>query len=490
MNTSTISSKLRRLVLRASLRFMKVHEIYDRTVEQLGRSGPPQSSRQGLESLLTKVNQNNPHFRGQFTEFLQEVADADDQEFLRLYAQLPVYSKQDYATAGTRVMSERFAQTFRDRELRFSGNPLTTLRRLRAGDFMLPMSTGGSTSLPLTVYMDKTHTFEMLFTFFKCWRKMGWNLGDKMLVFYPADTYNIEEFAKFNRISRLTGFRLLPFRKIDEPTVRSLVEELNRFRPKLLLVFPSPMNMVAHAVEKYDLPLKHQPELINVSGETFFDCQRANIQRVFSNSRIEDSYGSVELGEIAHEDGDGLEGFADVAYVESQPNEAGMPELITTRLGLDTFPFIRYKMKDIAEVERRNGTFVLKKIEGKDQNFILSDSSRRLYPSFFNRFVNAMNERFDDAIIEVKVYEKGQRELDVLFITRDEANHQPIRQEAARYLREKIGDKMRYNVQFVDFIDHDYRKKYRVIQRLGDVEYAGGIVGDEEKLARIDGPAP
>ena len=61
----------------------------------------------------------------------------------------------------------------------------------------------------------------------------------------------------------------------------------------MLLVFPSPLNMIAETIRKYDLPLKHHPELINTSGETFFDCQRKNIASVFTRSKVEDSYGSV-----------------------------------------------------------------------------------------------------------------------------------------------------------------------------------------------------
>ena len=45
---------------------------------------------------------------------------------------------------------------------------------------------------------------------------------------------------------------------------------------------------------------------------------------------------------------------------------------------------------------------------------------------------------------------------------------------------------MRYNVRFVDFIDHDYRRKYRVIERIGDVEFAGGMVGDQRKADTIE----
>ena len=44
---------------------------------------------------------------------------------------------------------------------------------------------------------------------------------------------------------------------------------------------------------------------------------------------------------------------------------------------------------------------------------------------------------------------------------------------------------MSYDVKCVDFIDHDYRRKYRVIQRSGEVEFAGGMVGDSRKAKAI-----
>jgi phenylacetate-coenzyme A ligase PaaK-like adenylate-forming protein len=224
-----------------------------------------------------------------------------------------------------------------ERALPFDGKPMAFLNRLRRGDFLMPMATGGSTSTPLAVWMTKRHMFFMLFTFFKCWYRMGWRPGDRMLVFYPRNTYNIDEMARYNRFSWLTGFRIHLFSRIDEPTIRELVSELNRFRPRMLLVFPSPMNMIADTIRKKGLPLQHHPDLINVSGETFFDCQRRNIQEVFSRSKLEDSYGSVELGEIAHEMDEGLEIFANVAYVETEPNDQGQPEMIVTRLGLSIF---------------------------------------------------------------------------------------------------------------------------------------------------------
>ena len=175
-----------------------------------------------------------------------------------------------------------------------------------------------------------------------------------------------------------------------------------------------------------------------------------------------------------------------MAYVETEPNEAGQPEMIVTRLGLSDFPFIRYKMKDIADVELvtdANGQqrYVITKIEGKDSNFILSDRGERFYPSYFNRLVNRLNEQVGDSIREIKVIERAQRELEIQLIVDKDSRREEIVDTTQRWLEETMSRQMQYHIRFVDFIDHDYRRKYRVIERIGDIEFAGGIVGDQNK---------
>jgi phenylacetate-coenzyme A ligase PaaK-like adenylate-forming protein len=468
-----------------------VSKLYREVVvgERLSNVRP--QMRRDLQDLLEKVNSNNPWFKGKFNDFLDTNRNASDEAFFANFARLPSMTKQDYAEAGQAVMEESLAKSdAKSRQLVVEGRPLESIMRLRRGDFLMPMATGGSSALPLVVWMTKHHMFSMLFTFFKCWYRMGWRPGERMMIFYPKNTYNIDDMVKFNGFSWLTGFRYHLFDKINEQTVRGLVDDLNRFKPKLLLVFPSPMNMIAHTIRRYKLDLRHHPELINVSGETFFDCQRRNIESVFTRSKVEDSYGSVELGEIAHETRGGLEIFANVAYVETEPNDAGQPEMVVTRLHLSDFPFIRYKMKDIANVEfvrdeEGQERFLLTKIEGKDSNYILSDRGQRFYPSFFNGFVNRLNERFSNAIIEIKVYERDQRELEIQYIVRVGSDEAAITEETRRRLQAEMSPNMEFSVKFVDFIDHDYRRKYRVIERIGDVEFAGGIVGDEKKSRTV-----
>jgi phenylacetate-coenzyme A ligase PaaK-like adenylate-forming protein len=483
---------MRRWLYQILFRLLGISRLYRQIVVEDRFTGIRGRIRGDLTRLLTFVNENNPFFEGRFTEFLKDNRDVDDETFLANYARLPALSKEDYARAGQQVMSQPWPTVDPGQvELQVAGRPVASLRRLRQGNFLMPMATGGSSALPLVVYMTRHHMFSMLFTFFKCWYRMGWRPGQRMLIFYPRNTYNIDDMMKFNRFSRITGFRYHLFDHIDEPTVRGLVDDLNRYRPHLLLVFPSPLNMIAHTIRRHRLPLQHQPPLINVSGETFFDCQRRNIADVFPESRIEDSYGSVELGEIAHETDGGLEIFAQAAYVETEPNEAGQPEMIVTSLLTRDFPFIRYKMRDIADVvfdvdaEGRQ-RYLIRRIEGKDSNYILSARGQRFYPSFFNRLVNHLNRQVDDAIIEIKVRERNQAEMEICFIVRDPHQQESIHELTTQYLRQELDADMDYVVRFVDFIDHDYRRKYRVIERMGDVEFAGGMVGDERKAATIE----
>lgn len=483
---------LRRWFYQFMFRFVGIDKLYEEVVEQDQFQNVQTSIRQDLVKLLTSVNRNNPHFEGQFTEFLNRTETLDEAAFFAEYARLPALTKQDYAEAGPSVMARPWCNVDPNQSgLVVNGQVWGALKRLRQGGFLMTMATGGSTSLPLIVRMTKLHMFSMLFTFFKCWYRMGWRPGDRMLIFYPRNTYNIDDMVKFNRYSWLVGFRYHLFDRLDDHTVRRLVDDLNRFKPELLLVFPSPMNMIAHSIRRLGLELKHQPAMINVSGETFFDCQRKNIRSVFPNSRVEDSYGSVELGELGHETPEGgLEIFSKVAYVETVANEVGQPEMVITRLGLSDFPFIRYKMKDIAHVELRKYAggrekWVITKIEGKDSNFILSDSGQRFYPSFFNQLVNDLNPLVDESVVEIKVIERGQRVLVVQFILRDRRFESKVSTEARKLLRQRLSDRMEYEIHFVEFIDHDYRRKYRVIERMGDLEFAGGMVGDDRKTAAI-----
>ena len=90
-----------KLLYRMIFRWVGVREIYDEVVVQDRLTDINRGIRADLQQLLIDVNEKNPFFRGAFTEFLKDNAEADDATFFAEYAKLPTMSKQDYAEAGT-----------------------------------------------------------------------------------------------------------------------------------------------------------------------------------------------------------------------------------------------------------------------------------------------------------------------------------------------------------------------------------------------------
>src|SRR5688572_13466074 len=99
-----------RWLYRLIKRFVGVRELYREVVLEDRTTNLRGHIRHDLAALLTKVDADNPFFRGQFTQFLKAHAADDDEAFLAAYAQLPVFTKEDYARAGQAVMNGRWTQ--------------------------------------------------------------------------------------------------------------------------------------------------------------------------------------------------------------------------------------------------------------------------------------------------------------------------------------------------------------------------------------------
>ena len=148
-------------------RFIGVRDLYQEVVEQDRLTNIRPQIRSDLNSLLRSANEDSEFFRGKFDEFFRETEGVSDEAFFAAYAKLPALSKNDYAEAGQSVMTDRWARVDPElAELKVQGKPMQSIRRLRRGDYLMQMATGGSTALPLSVTMTKHHMFSMLFTFF------------------------------------------------------------------------------------------------------------------------------------------------------------------------------------------------------------------------------------------------------------------------------------------------------------------------------------
>lgn len=428
--------------------FGKMLPIYREVVLN---NGSPKKTRQNIEQLLRVLNTENNFFRNTFSDFLKMVADQNDEFFFDAFAKLPPLSKDDYLKAGKDIITGKEKPKL-DLPSFFGG-----LKNLRK-DWSFSMMTGGSSKKPLRVYMDKYHATRMAFSFFKCWYLMGWRPGHKMILIYPKGVYDLDLFEKFNTISHLTGCRVFFFED-ERDTLKQIAKTIDSYRPDLIITFPSSLNRMARALNRGDIFIDNHPKMINVSGETFLDCQKTNCQNAFPQTLIEDSYGSVELGEIAHETSYGLEVFSNFAYAETIPSSHGKEEIIVTIHDHAYFPFIKYKMGDILTL--KNG--FISDIEGKSTNHI-EIGGLTIYPRDIDEFIKSLNLPITDVqlVIDTKITLKA-------------ISYENCESEIRSGFLKEFG--LDVDVHIVREIQHDYKKKYRVIKDVRqEDEFAGGVI--------------
>jgi phenylacetate-coenzyme A ligase PaaK-like adenylate-forming protein len=429
------------------------------------------SLRERLQYLL-ESSLKHEFFKERIGSFLEKNKDVNDEEFFKNWKELPILTKPDYVYINIEGKYPKISNNF-----------FVALYQLWSGRFTYQLATGGSSKLPLTVSMDKQHAFKMAFSFFLCWYKMGWRPGQKILIYYPDKIYDLEVFKHYRVLFDWIGVRFHTFSKID---VEDFIKQLNSYQPSILIIFPSPLNILSNKIHKKNLASFWQPKFINVSGETLFKCQRDNIQRIFYKSKLDDSYGSVELGEIAHEKYPGLlEVFDHHVFVETIDAEDGKKEMIATVFGNGYFPFIRYKMGDLMNIIEKDGKQYLCNIDGKASNK-MKLGKEIIYPRDLDKCITEINKVLNPkypVIIDARLI-KDEHTITLSIILSGKIHKlllNVVEHKAQQVFKERFGT--RPNIDFVEIFKHDYRLKYRaLVDKKDEHEWAGGIIGQEDKM--------
>ena len=434
--------------------------------------------RQSLVDLLAYANANVPFYEGRYTDFLKECDRLDDTEFYRAFAETPITTKQDLKNHNDAFKSRTLASKLDITDHGSNIHPVQMLWSLFIRkNFKVSISTGGSSGMPTYRWLDYDDANVMAQSFLESFSRNGWSRGEPFVVYYPLKSYFTDTYATFNSwLHRLFGFSVVPFETVDKQSVVALLETLKRQKATLLVIFPCVLQRVAEIMYRENIPPCETLKYINVSGEFFFDCSKAFIQTMFPNARIEMTYGSVELGELAHQHGQSsfdYEIFNEFSYVEESQNDS----LIITSLHQKAFPMIRYEMEDKAQVvNNANGTQYLMCLEGKNTDFLQINDGEKYYASFFNCCVNAMNEECGGNIIHFMMrYQGNSAQMNFVLKERNGSHEEYINAQTRQIMAETFPHFTDVTISFPAHFDHDYTRKFKIIgQGDGLAEVVGG----------------
>lgn len=217
----------------------------------------------------------------------------------------------------------------------------------------IPSRSSGSTGEPFSFYVSRGASSVNTAAKLRTWYQAGYRLGDRyMKIANGARHGKLKKWQ--DRINRCI---YVPFYSIDDETLKSILNTIEKQRPLYLRSYPAPLYLLARYRNSHP-GYTYTPRHVFTTGSTLTDAYRTEIEKAFGCDII-DSYsceGTPNTYETPQHDGYhvcGYYGIIEVLDDDGRPVTDGIGRVVSTDLWNLAHPFIRYDTQDLVEV--RNG---------------------------------------------------------------------------------------------------------------------------------------
>lgn len=387
-----------------------------------------------LRSLIEDAFRTNPFHRGRMDRAGVSVADIRSAEDLR---HLPVLRKDDIRNAGAGLFSEGYSP---------SNTQYTR--------------TGGSTGVPLQVYIDRNAQNWKFVAARRSNAWAGWHAGDKAAAVW-GDTEKGFHWKAWLR-------NTLQHRTIYLDTLRFSAERIRRFHSEILDFKPTVLMGHAHSVYQFARFCgEHGLRIPRVSGivttaMTLSKLERRTIEEVFE-ARVFNRYGCEELGIIASEseEHNGLHVFSEGLILEYLPTEVPDEyELVITDLLNRAMPMIRYAIGDVvhkaAGGQSKRGLERLQRVSGRTADFLYRPDGTPVFGiSLLDTYIIHIR-----GIHQAQMIQNDARQIDVLIVPTREFDADTVR-GVEEVIAKEFGRDVKAVVTTVEKLKLTERGKYR-----------------------------
>ncbi len=328
-----------------------------------------------LRSLLRDVNHINPFYERKFKGLTTDIETAESLQ------NLPFTTKDELREAFPQELSSGYRV-----------------------DDCIHESTSGSAGDVLNLYHDKMAEDYYTCIAFREYRGVKYDLRHKIA------------YTRFERFEKqiLENFGLL--RRYYVPvnyTARKQLDLLLQYKCEVISAYPSSLYEIAKVIEEdgVDFPAPH---FIVSHSELLTEQTRAFIQSVFG-CPVYNEYSSFEVYGIAsdcihygmhlHIDNNIVEIIKDGE--QAAPGEVG--EIVVTNLMNRAMPFIRYRTGDFGALDEDmctcgRGLPLLKKIEGRKDEYLVLSSGGKISPRIFD----PLDLIFHEYVTKFQIVQKGK----------------------------------------------------------------------------------
>lgn len=271
----------------------------------------------------------------------------------------------------------------------------------------LYITTGGSTGTPVGFHLQKGVSRPKEQAFLEAmWRRAGYEDGDRLVVVRG----HVTDSASRGRIDSYDPTRdwlMLSSYHLTLDRLAEYLEAVERFRPDILHIYPSAALILAEYLEKSGQSWRMPLKAVLCGSERLTIPQKRLLEKTFG-CRVYRWYGHSERVILAGEgrDSEYFYFFPQYGYVEFGPkDEDGFQEVIGTSFHNMAMPLIRYRTGDHVRLldgpgDREFFWPTITEIAGRDQEFLVSASHRRISLTAFN-----MHSDVFDGLYAVQFYQ-------------------------------------------------------------------------------------
>ncbi len=267
--------------------------------------------------------------------------------------------------------------------------------------------------------------------------------------------------------------------RLGPDTIHQYVEVLSRYRPRVLIAYPS----LAHLLVRYsrDVGWKEKIfDLVLLGSETLYEFQRRELETELE-CPVRIHYGHVEscaLFGYCDQSNDyhvqaeyGCVEFLKEDGTPAQPGEAG--EIVATNFENRALPLIRYRTGDLAVPSERLCTCgrqysLVSKIQGREGDFIRTPSQRSYSPTVLEFVMDAALLEGHDGFADLQIVQTRLDEVVVRVVPGRQFTEEGLRR-LCQLLDEQLGFECRVRSELVEQIERTpMRKKRLVLSQLPD----------------------
>jgi phenylacetate-CoA ligase len=306
--------------------------------------------------------------------------------------------------------------------------------------------TGGTTGKGIMLYskwstLQARHALLDLF-----WEMHDCRLGDRFAWFSGRHLISNRDERKniFWRTNWLLHIRYYSTFHTSLENLHYYVDNLNRYQPKVIHGFPSPIYEIAQFMKVENIRPSFQLKAIFTTSETLHNDQRESIESVFQ-CKVRDYWGAAEGPPLIMECPEGNRhidmagGIIEVTDAEGKPAQEG--EVLVTSFTMRETPIIRYRIGDRIRLSGEIGcpcgmdTPIVAEVMGRKTDFIEIPGRGKIWCAHIGDCVKHVNTvvRFQVELVD------GSR-LKVFMVADREQFEKKDRETFLKQLHERVGD--------------------------------------------------